>query len=410
MIGCDVAIIGGGLMGTWTAFFLRRRGCAVVVLDKGEVGAQASGVNFGNLRVQGRFAGQLPLSLRAHALWEQIEALIGEACEFEKTGHLYIALEEKQREKLEHNVADARPHGLMVELLEGADVRRRWPFLAPRVVAASYSASDATANPRLVTPAVARAAAALGAQILPRNRVVAIEKTAARFRLTTDTGLVIEADQLVNAAGAWAGDIAASFGETVPMFAAGPPQFVTEPVAYFIEPSVQAVDGTVIFRQVRRGNVVVAGYPRGPSDRVNNRAPVPPAKTLKTMALLGAIVPALVGTHVIRVWSGIEGYLPDMLPVIGPSATTPGLLHAFGFCGHGFQLGPGVGLVLSELLLDGGSQTPLAPFAIERFASPHAIDTAQLAGEFDDAMLQRNPGRTPISEFGNRGTSRITRP
>ena len=68
MIGCDVAIIGGGLMGTWTAFFLRRRGCAVAVLDKGEIGAQASGVNFGNLRVQGRFAGQIPLLEHPRAL------------------------------------------------------------------------------------------------------------------------------------------------------------------------------------------------------------------------------------------------------------------------------------------------------------------------------------------------------
>ncbi len=388
MIGCEIAIIGGGLMGTWTAFFLRRRGCSVVVLDKGEVGAQASGVNFGNLRVQGRFAGQIPLSLRAQALWQQIETLIGEGCEYEQTGHIYIALEDQQREKLEHNVEDALPFGLNVELLERAELRRRWPFLSPRVIAASYSASDSTANPRLVTPAVARAAAGLGAQILPRNRVIAIEKPSARFRLTTDTGLVIEADQLVNAAGAWAGDIAASFGESVPMFAAGPPQFVTEPVPYFVGPSVQAVDGTVIFRQVRRGNVVVAGYPRGPSDRINNRAPVPPAKTLKTMDVLGAIVPSLIGTHVIRCWSGIEGYMPDMLPVLGPSVTTPGLLHAFGFCGHGFQLGPGVGMVLSELLLDGGTQTPLAPFTIDRFAGPMAIDAARLKGEFDEAMLR----------------------
>lgn len=69
----------------------------------------------------------------------------------------------------------------------------------------------------------------------------------------------------------------------------------------------------------------------------------------------------------IRVWSGIEAYLPDMIPVIGPSATTPCLLHAFGFCGHGFQIAPGVGLCLSEMICDGATPTPLAPFAIDRF-------------------------------------------
>lgn len=384
----DVAIVGGGLMGVWTALFLRRRGRSVVVLEKGEVGAQASGVNFGNLRVQGRYAGQIPLSLRAQGLWERLPELIGTDCEFEATGHLYVALEESQRAKLEQNVADAAPHGLAVELLDPADIRRRWPFLSPRVLAASHSARDAVANPRLVAPAVGRAAAALGARIVRHCRVIAIERTAHRFRLVAEDGLVVEAEQVLNAAGAWAGDFAAAVGEPVPMFAAGPPQFVTEPVPYFIGPSVQAVDGQVIFRQVRRGNVVVAGFPRGPSDRVANRAPVQTDKTLRTMQRLAALAPRLAGAHVLRVWSGIEGYMPDMLPVLGPSATTPGLLHAFGFCGHGFQLAPGVGEVLSELLIDGGTQTPLAPFAITRFAEGRAVDAAKLKGEFDESMVR----------------------
>ena len=69
----DVAIVGGGLMGVWTAYFLARRGTRVAVLDKGLVGAQASGVNFGNLRLQGRHPGQYPLALRSHALWETID-------------------------------------------------------------------------------------------------------------------------------------------------------------------------------------------------------------------------------------------------------------------------------------------------------------------------------------------------
>ena len=89
----------------------------------------------------------------------------------------------------------------------------------------------------------------------------------------------------------------------------------------------------------------MAGYPRTAADPILNRAPVPPAKVLAGMSHLARMAPMLCGAHVIRVWSGIEGYLPDMLPIIGPSETTPGLFHAFGFCGHGFQLGPGVGAV-----------------------------------------------------------------
>src|SRR5436305_15272596 len=78
----DVAIIGGGLVGTWTAYFLRKRGHSVAVIEKGAVGSQASDVNFGNVRLEGRHPSEVPLALRAHALWEQIADLIGESCEF----------------------------------------------------------------------------------------------------------------------------------------------------------------------------------------------------------------------------------------------------------------------------------------------------------------------------------------
>ncbi len=100
------------------------------------------------------------------------------------------------------------------------------------------------------------------------------------------------------------------------------------------------------------------------------------------MRRLIELVPRLASAAVIRVWSGIEGYLPDMLPVIGPSSTTAGLLHAFGFWGHGFQLGHGVGLVLSEIIADGSTTTPLEPFLIERFEGQVTPDEKYVR-EFD---------------------------
>lgn len=382
----QTAIVGGGLMGCWTAFFLRRRGHRVTVIEKGNVGGQASGVNFGNLRIQGRHPSQYPLALRAQELWERFDELIGEDCEIASTGHLYLAHDAQQAETLGKYASEANAHGLVVTLLAPPDIRKNWPWLGEDIVAASFSARDSSANPRISTPAVARAAAGLGADILERTRVLSIEKGQSGFTVTTDRGITIESDHLINAAGAWANDIAAMFGETAPMFAAGPPQFVTEPLPLFIAPSVQSVDGRVIFRQVARGNVVVAGYPRGPSDIVRNRAPVPPAKTLNTMQRLGEVVPALKGAHVIRVWSGIEGYIHDMLPVISRSETTDNLIHAFGFCGHGFQLSPGVGLALSELIVDGVTPTPLDPYAISRFSDADWSRSAKHESEFDQAF------------------------
>ncbi|PZU84853.1 MAG: FAD-dependent oxidoreductase [Chelatococcus sp.] len=378
----DVAIIGGGLIGAWAAFFLARRGQRVVLFERGTVGAQSSGTNFGNLRLQGRFPGQYPLSLRSHALWEDFEALIGEGCEFAQTGHLYCAFDDDEQAKLEGYAQVSESHGLAIERLDPAELRRRFPWLGPATLAATFSARDATANPRLATPAVGRAAQRCGVDIRENTRVSTVSQQGSGFVIRTAQGDELACGSLVNAAGAWAVEMASCFGETAPVFAAGPPQFVTEPLPPLFTPSLQTIDGSVIARQTERGNVILAGYPRTAADATANRAPVPPVKTLAAMRALARVVPALAHGHVIRVWSGIEGYLPDMIPVIGPSLTAPGLFHAFGFCGHGFQIGPGVGLCLSEMILDGSTPTPLEPFSIGRFRT-ETVASDKFRKEFD---------------------------
>ena len=94
------------------------------------------------------------------------------------------------------------------------------------------------------------------------------DRSRGALRVATDRDLAVEAPFVVNAAGAWGNEIAEIFGETTPMFPAAPPNFVTEPLPHFIHAALQAVDGSVIFRQVERGNVIVGFYPRGPADRV----------------------------------------------------------------------------------------------------------------------------------------------
>jgi len=385
VIHSDVAIIGGGLVGTWTAYFLRRRGHSVAVIEKGAVGSQASGVNFGNVRVEGRHPTEFPLALRAIEQWERIEALIGERCEFAQCGHCYLALDSAEVPRLERYQREGTAGGLEIELIGANEVRRRFPWLGPDVCGATWSKRDGTANPRLATPAVARAARGLGAEIFPNTRVTALEHIGDRFRATTDRDLVFEAPRVVNAAGAWGNEIAEMFGETSPMFPAAPPNFVTEPLPYFLPTALQDVAGAVIMRQVERGNVIVGFYPRGPADRVRNRAPVPPAKVLLGLSQMARVVPMLASAQIIRVWAGIEGYLPDMLPVMSWSRTTKNLLHAFGFCGHGFQLSPGVGYTLAEMIDEGKAGIPIEAFAIDRFANA-APDAQRLTGEFDAAL------------------------
>ena len=97
-----------------------------------------------------------------------------------------------------------------------------------------------------------------------------------------------------------------------------------------------------------------------------------PDNTLRQLRELRRFVPAFERVQLIRVWSGIEGYTSDWQPVMGPSATTPGVHYAFGFSGEGFAIGPGVGEVMAELIATGATTTPIAPFSIARFAQTSA--------------------------------------
>ena len=385
----DVAILGGGLIGCATAYYLRKRGRGVVLLERGYVGGGSSGVNFGNLRLQGHHLPELPLALRSQAIWETLEAELGESVEFAQLGHVHLALNETHVATMRAFAAAARPLGLRVELLDRAETLRRWPFLTEATQGASWSWRDAVANPRLATPAFARAALALGATIHEQTDVLEIAHSAGHFTLRTATGPVVTAPCLVNTAGVWGGAVAQQFGETVPVFPAGPVEIITEPVAPFVAPVIHVVDGSILFRQTNRGNVLFAGHPRIPVDADSRRTRVPPEKMATNMGRLAALVPHLRHLHVIRTWTGIEGYVPDMTPIVGPSETTPGLFHGFACSGHGLQVGPALATILAELIVDGGTQTPIEALSIGRFRTRIDTDPADLRQEFYGDLLRQ---------------------
>ncbi|WP_176053946.1 NAD(P)/FAD-dependent oxidoreductase [Paraburkholderia caribensis] len=369
----DVIVIGGGIVGTSSAFFLRRRQRSVILLERGLTGQQASGVNFGGVRRQGRALTQLAMSNRALATWQRSKELLGEDVEFLPSGHTRVCFHAHDAEYFHRYAAEARAYGLDLEVLDGAAMFRRFPFLGREVLAASISPLDGHANPRLAAPAFGRAAARLGARIVENTEIVRVEKEAGGFRVESAAGEVYRAEQVLICAGAWANALSMQFGEPVPLVARGPQMAVTEPVPYVFGSSMGVYtsikEESVYFRQIPRGNIVLGGGPAGPADAVTCRASVLPENTVQQMAQFRRLVPALAALHVIRVWSGVESYLPDSEPVIGASSTTDGLFYAFGFSGSGFQIGPGVGETLAELIDTGATSMALDAFSIRRFGN-----------------------------------------
>ncbi|APW39101.1 FAD-dependent oxidoreductase [Rhodoferax koreense] len=375
-IDTDVAIVGGGIVGASAALALRRKGVQVALLERDLCGSRSSGVNFGGVRRQGRPLSQLPLAQRAHRIWAELPALIGTDGEYLRTGHFKIARSEADLAALERYRALSRDFDLGLEMVSGTALRARCAWLGDRAVGGSLCAEDGQANPRLVSPAFALAAARAGAQIFERSPLTEVRHDGRLFTLRSGDTLELRAPVLLNCAGAWAGGIAAQFGEAVPMQSGHPAMAVTEPLPFFLPWSLGVEGGGIYCRQVARGNLVLGGGAGIMLDADRARSDRAAIAALSTQAI--ELLPALRHAHFIRTWSGTEGYLPDRQPVLGASGTTPGLVHGFGFAGAGFQIGPAAGEVLAEIARDGRSGTPTEAFSIGRF-HPAAQPLASVA-------------------------------
>ncbi|AUG02469.1 sarcosine oxidase subunit beta [Pseudomonas sp. 09C 129] len=372
----DVLIIGGGLMGSAAAFFLRRRGQSVTLLERDQIGQYASGVNFGNVRRQGRYLGQLELANRSWALWKRLPELIDDDLEFIASGHMRVCYREDEIAELEAYAAAPEARELDLQIYRGRELHERFPFLGPDVKGGSYAPHDGHANPRLAAPAFARAAVRAGARIEERTEVSEVQKVGGGFLVGTSDGRQFSAERLLITAGAWGQKLSEQFGEPVPLDTNGPQMAVTEPVPYAL-PTVIGVytkipEEVIYFRQIPRGNIIIGGGYRSKPDMLTRRAQVEPRSILNQIQQMRRLLPGVGNLNIIRVWSGIEGYLPDSLPIMGPSGQVDGLYYAFGFCGHGFQLGPGVGDVMAELIATGSTGTSIDAFSIRRFAGTTA--------------------------------------
>ncbi len=370
----DVIIVGAGIMGSASAFFLRRRGLSVLLLERDQVGRFASGTNFGNVRRQGRYLSQVALATRSRGVWGRLPELIGEDLEFIPGGHLRVVYDPSRIAMLHEYAQAPETAALELQVLEGAALHEKFPYLGPEVVAGSYAPHDGHANPRLAAPAFARAAVREGVNLQEGVEITQVTKPGGDFLVQAADGRRYQAPRLLITAGAWGSRLSSQFGEPVPIETHGPQMGVTEPLPYVFREAVGVssplVSETIYFRQIPRGNVIFGGCFRTRPDLDTRLARAEPHGLLNQLTQLRRLAPALGRVNVIRTWSGVEGYIADDLPIMGPSSQVEGLYYAFGFCGAGFQLGPGVGDTMAELIATGRTDTPLAAFDVARFAQP----------------------------------------
>jgi sarcosine oxidase subunit beta len=375
-LACDALVIGGGIAGCATALQLARRGRKVALLERDQAGVRASGVNFGGVRQNGRDLRELPIAMRARAMWDDLPGLIGFDGEFRATGNLRLASDAGRALQLDEFFEAASAQGLVLQRLEPVDLVVRYPWLSTKPILGILCPNDGHANPRLVGPAFAFAAQSAGATLVEHTEITEGWYANGAFHLRAADNRSFTAPVLVNCAGAWAGKIAEWFDEAVTLVPEIPQVQVTEPLPYRIEPVLGFMGGDFYLRQTLRGNILFgSGQGRASPDILRSR-PLP--ESMRRGAEIAIdFIPALAHVPIIRSWTGVDGDTSDGVCVVGASETHPGLLHGFGFNGHGFLLGPAVGAVLTELIVDGKTGTEIGGLGIGRFRTPSRQDQIQ---------------------------------
>lgn len=368
----DVIIIGGGISGTATAWELARHGVRTTLLEAGDLASMASGWTLAGVRQSGRHPAELPLAEAAVKRWGGLAEELGiDDIEYRQHGNLRLALSEDDIPNIRDVVDDGTRAGIEMHFLDGNDaVREIAPALATDIPAASWCPTDGHANPTTTVRAFADAAARAGADIRTNTPVRALRAEGSRVTGVETASDTLEAGAVIVAAGIYTPRLLAPLGLEIPMDITLVPAIQTVPLPPTLGPVLGQAGGGVALRQQVSGHFRITGIARPWDHETHSEGNVRPTLaqvrelTEATLRLLPGLESAPLNTS----WAGLIDKTPDALPVIEKSPDYDNLVIATGFSGHGFCLGPITGEILADLVVEGTTPHPIAPFSRSRFA------------------------------------------
>jgi sarcosine oxidase, subunit beta len=372
------AIVGGGIVGLYTAYHLARAGAGpIVVVDRGFLSGGASGRNGGGVRQQWETRATVRLAREAVAAYRRFGREFGYNIWFRQGGYLFLAETDGELARLRKVHDLVRSEGLPSEVLGPAAVAGLVDGIAPgAVVGGTYLRTDGTLYPFPAVWGVYEAARSLGVEVALGVEARGVERSGDRVAALATSAGSVAVSTVVNAAGGWAGDFSRRVGLEVPNVATRHEILATEALKPFLDPMIVRASDGLYFSQTMRGEIVgglTVPHPTGTSSGV----PSSPRFLSAMSRAIVRLVPRLAGLRVLRAWSGYYDDTPDGLPLIGEDPRLRGFVHANGFGGHGFMLAPASTRRVALAVLGEKSDLDPSLFGPARFLAPRPAETVE---------------------------------
>lgn len=372
----EVVIIGGGVMGTSTAYHLALKGCKdVLLLEREEFfGMQATGKCAGGIRYQFGTEINVRLSLLSLPMLDRFEEELGQPIDLKYCGYLFLLTREEDVEAFRRNVEMQRRLGVQTQWLTPDEIAKMVPLIdLEGVIAGTFHDRDGLADPNSVVQGYVSGARRLGGKLLNGVEVTDILVEGGRVRGVVTNRGTVSTPVVVNAAGPWAGEVGKMAGVEIPIVPLRRQIVVTSPIPEVPPDFPFVIDFAQSLYFHREGEGILTGM-SNPNEKVGFDQSVDPEWELVHLEAAMKRMPILQKAGLASHWAGLYEVSPDAHPILGRIPEVEGFYCIGGFSGHGFMHGPICGLLIAEEILDGKAHTlDITPLSIERFRKGEGI-------------------------------------
>lgn len=382
----DVAVIGGGLMGLSTSYYLTKRGKRVLLVEKNELGNGASGACDEMILLQSKKPGSLlEMAIESLEMYRSLSAELDTKLDFEVRGGMVLIENSAQLKVMEEFIEGQRRSGLDVEIVDAKTLYQKQPHLRKGMIASTYSPTDAQVYPLKVMKGFLGKGKALGLEVRRKTEIVELNSKSDHWQMIFSDGTEVESEYVVNAAGAWASEIGKLVDMEIPIDPIRGQILITEPIpaigetnAWSAEYIVRKIKPECSLTTDKRSQELGIGFAISQSAEGNfligsSREKVGYCKDTTSEVIeriaqqVIDLFPIFREVHMIRTIAGLRPATSDGKPILGEVKGKKGFFMAAGHEGDGVALAPLTGKLIADLIQGKGSSYNLKEFSFERF-------------------------------------------